>query len=60
MQLLRVQDVYIHEESEYIVQYSLRFKIKVTFGEIFLKLYHMNWNVARNKVNVVKMNYQVK
>ena len=45
--------------------YSLRFKIKVTFGhklrckikvmfgEIFLKLRQTNWNVARNNVNVV-------
>ena len=32
---------------------SLRFKIKVTFGEISLKLHQMNWNVARNNVNVV-------
>ena len=60
MQLLRVQDVYIHEEGEYIVNYSLRFKIKVTFGEISLKLCQMNWNFARNNVNVVMMNYQVK
>ena len=45
--------------------YSLRFKIKVTFGhkshyeikvmfgEISLKLRQTNWNVARNYVNVV-------
>ena len=45
--------------------YSLRFKInvtfghkvcneiKVTFGEISLKLSQTNWNVARNNVNVV-------
>jgi hypothetical protein len=30
--------------------YSLRFKIKVTFGEISFKT---NWNIARNNVNVV-------
>ena len=33
--------------------YSLRFKIKVIFGEISLKLRQTNWNVARNNVNVV-------
>jgi hypothetical protein len=45
--------------------YSLRFKIKVTFGhklhyeikvtlgEIPLEPRQMNWNVARNNVNVV-------
>ena len=45
--------------------YSLRFKIKVTFGhklryelkvafgELSLKLRQTNWNVARNNVNVV-------
>ena len=32
--------------------YSLRFKIKVMFGEISLKLCQMNWNVAKNNVNV--------
>jgi hypothetical protein len=45
--------------------YSLRFKIKVTFGhklryevkvmfgEISLKLHQTNWNVSKNKANVV-------
>jgi hypothetical protein len=33
--------------------HKLRYKIKVTFGEIFLKLCQMNHNVARNDVNVV-------
>jgi hypothetical protein len=33
--------------------YSLSFKIKVTFGEISLKLRQTNWNVARKNVNVV-------
>jgi hypothetical protein len=33
--------------------YSLRFKIKVTFGEISLNLRQTNWNVAINNVNVV-------
>ena len=48
-----------------LISYSLRFKIKVTFGhklcyeikvtfgEISLKLCQMNWNVARNNVDVV-------
>ena len=48
-----------------LISYSLRFKIKVTFGhklcyeikvtfgEISLKLRQMNWNVARNNVNDV-------
>ena len=33
--------------------HKLRYKIKVTFGEISLKLRQTNWNVAINKVNVV-------
>jgi hypothetical protein len=37
----------------FLTEYSLRFKIKVTFGEISLKLRQTNWNVARNNVNVV-------
>jgi len=31
----------------------LRYEIKVTFGEISLKLCQTNWNVDRNNVNVV-------
>jgi hypothetical protein len=30
-----------------------RYEIKVTFGEISLKLRQTNWNVATNNVNVV-------
>ena len=33
--------------------HELRYEIKVTFDEILLKLRQMNWNVARNNVNVV-------
>jgi hypothetical protein len=33
--------------------HKLRYKIKVPFGEISLKLRQTNWNVARNNVNVV-------
>jgi hypothetical protein len=33
--------------------HKLRYKIKVTFGEISLKLRQTNWNVAKNNVNVV-------
>ena len=33
--------------------HMLRYEIKVTFGEIYLKLCQMNWNVAINNVNVV-------
>ena len=33
--------------------HKLRYEIKVTFGEISLKLRQTNWNVARNNVNVV-------
>ena len=52
-------------QEQSLVSYSLRFKIKVTFGhklryeikvmfgEISLKLRQMNWSVARNNVNVV-------
>ena len=36
-----------------VIKYSLFFKIKVTFGEISLKLRQTNWNVARIDVNVV-------
>ena len=31
----------------------MRYEIKVTLGEIPFKLHQMNWNVARNNVNVV-------
>ena len=33
--------------------HKLRYEIKVTFGEISLKLRQTNWNVAKNNVNVV-------
>jgi hypothetical protein len=33
--------------------HKLRYKIKVTFGEIFLKLRQTNWIFARNNVSVV-------
>ena len=33
--------------------HKLRYEMKVMFGEIFLKLYQTNWNVARNNVNIV-------
>ena len=33
--------------------HKLRYKIKVVLGQISLKLHQMNWNVARNNVNVV-------
>ena len=33
--------------------HKFRYEIKVTFGEISLKLRQMNRNVARNNVNVV-------
>ena len=54
-----------HHSSNLVNMYSLHFKIKVmfghklcyeikvTFGEVSLKLCRMNWNVARNNVNVV-------
>jgi hypothetical protein len=32
---------------------KLRYKIKVRFGEISLKLRHTNWNVVRNNESVV-------
>ena len=44
---------HINHDSSSLVTYSLHFKIKVTFGEVSLKLRQMNWNVARNNVNVV-------
>ena len=31
----------------------MRYEIKVTFGENYLKLRQTNWNVAMNNVNVV-------
>jgi hypothetical protein len=44
--------------------YSLRFRIKVMFGEISLKLSQTNWNVGINNVEriwmLLLMNYQVK
>ena len=41
-----------------VIKYSLRFKIKVTFGhklhcEIKVTFCKTNWNVANNNVNVV-------
>jgi hypothetical protein len=33
--------------------HPLRYKIKVPFGAISLKLRQTNWNVAKNNVNVV-------
>ena len=33
--------------------HKLLYEIKVTIGEISLKLGQMNWNVAKNNVNVV-------
>jgi hypothetical protein len=33
--------------------HKLHYEIKVTCGEIFLKLRQTNWNVARINVNVV-------
>ena len=33
--------------------HKLRYEIKVTFGEISLKLHQTDWNVARDNVNVV-------
>jgi hypothetical protein len=33
--------------------HKMRYEIKITFGEISLKLHQTNWNVANNNVNVV-------
>jgi hypothetical protein len=33
--------------------HNLRYVTKGTFGEISLKFRQMNWNVARNNINVV-------
>jgi hypothetical protein len=33
--------------------HKLRYEIKITFGEISLKLRQTNWNVARKNVNIV-------
>ena len=33
--------------------HKLHYKIKITYGEISLKLCQTNWNVAKNNVNVV-------
>ena len=33
--------------------HKLRYEIKVTFGEVSLKLRQTNWNVAKKNVNVV-------
>ena len=40
-------------QNKSYVWHKLRYEIKVTFGEISLKLRQTNWNVARNNVNVV-------
>jgi hypothetical protein len=41
--------------------HKLRYEIKVTFGEISLKLHQINWNVARINVYVVvdALSYQI-
>ena len=33
--------------------HKMRYEIKITFGEISLKLHQTNWNVAINNVDVV-------
>ena len=51
----------IHAQVQYSLRFKkkvtfghkLRYKIKATFGEISLKLCQTNWNVAKNNVNVV-------
>jgi hypothetical protein len=36
-----------------MIGHKLRYEIKVTFGEISLKLRQTNWNVAINNVTIV-------
>ena len=51
----------IHAQVQYSLRFKkkvtfghkLRYKIKATFGEISLKLRQTNWNVAKNNANVV-------
>jgi hypothetical protein len=42
-----------HYEIKVTFGHKPHYEIKITFGEISLKLRQMNWNVARNNVNVV-------
>ena len=43
----------LHFKTKVVFGHKLRYEIKITFGEISLKLRQMNWTVARNNVNVV-------
>jgi len=43
----------LHFKIKVMFGHKLRYKLKVTFGEISLKLCETNWNVARINVNVV-------
>ena len=43
----------LHFKIKLAFGHKLRYKIKVTFGEISLKLRQTNWNVAIINVNVV-------
>ena len=40
-------------KQKFTFGHNLHYETKGTFGEISLKLRQMNWNVARNNVNVV-------
>jgi hypothetical protein len=43
----------LHFKIKVTFGHKLRYEIKVTFGEISIKLRQMNWNAARNDVNVL-------
>jgi hypothetical protein len=42
-----------HFKIEVTIGHKMRYEIKITFGEISLKLRQTNWNVAKNNINVV-------
>ena len=43
----------LHFKIKVMFGHKLRYEIKVTFGDISLKLHQTNWNVARININVV-------
>jgi hypothetical protein len=43
----------LHFKIKVTFGHKMRYEMKVTFGEISLKLRQTNWNVAKSNLNVV-------
>jgi hypothetical protein len=48
-----VKSYSLHFKIKVMFGHKMCYEIKITFGEISLKLRRTNWNVAKNNVNVV-------